>query len=196
MADKPIQTALPADLPINWVSNQIVSPNGTDVGLTQQHGYNYLSQAVNSAQTAINTINDAFTGLATTENAVPNTRTVNGYPLSSDITLTSSDVGAVPTTRTVNAKALSADITLSADDVGAVPAARTVNGKALSSDITLSAGDVGAMPTAGGAFTGQVTAGGGQAVGTAQVRNIYAGTADLTAGSSALATGALYFVYE
>lgn len=33
-------------------------------------------------------------------------------------------------------------------------------------------------------------------IGTAQVRNIKAGTADLTAGSSALATGEIYFVYE
>ena len=33
-------------------------------------------------------------------------------------------------------------------------------------------------------------------VGTAQVRNIYAGTDDMTAGSTALATGTLYFVYE
>ena len=34
------------------------------------------------------------------------------------------------------------------------------------------------------------------ALGTAQVRNIRAGTADLTAGSSSLATGEIYFVYE
>ena len=33
------------------------------------------------------------------------------------------------------------------------------------------------------------------ALGTAQVRNIRAGTADLTAGSSSLATGEIYFVY-
>lgn len=33
-------------------------------------------------------------------------------------------------------------------------------------------------------------------IGTAQVRNIKAGTADLTAGSSALATGEIYFVYD
>lgn len=52
---------------------------------------------------------------------VPTTRTVNGKALSSDITLTASDVNAVPTTRTVNSKALSSDITLDADDVGALP---------------------------------------------------------------------------
>ena len=33
-------------------------------------------------------------------------------------------------------------------------------------------------------------------IGTAQVRNIYAGTEDMTAGTSPLATGTLYFVYE
>lgn len=33
-------------------------------------------------------------------------------------------------------------------------------------------------------------------IGTAQVRNIYAGTTDLTAGTSALATGTIYIVYE
>lgn len=41
----------------------------------------------------------------------------------------------VPTSRTVNGKALSSDISLTASDVGAVPTSRTVNGQALSSDI-------------------------------------------------------------
>ena len=52
-----------------------------------------------------------------------------------------------------------------------------------------------AMPKSGGAFTGAVTAS-DPAVGTAGIRNISAGTDDLTAGTSPLATGALYFVYE
>lgn len=49
-----------------------------------------------------------------------------------------------------------------------------------------------------GTFAGQVVANATAVatVGTAQVRNIYAGTSDMTAGSSSLATGALYFVYE
>ena len=51
---------------------------------------------------------------------VPMSRTINGKPLSSDITLSASDVGAVPTTLTVNSKPLSSNITLSASDVGAV----------------------------------------------------------------------------
>ena len=34
------------------------------------------------------------------------------------------------------------------------------------------------------------------AVGTAQMRNIYAGTADMTAGTTSLATGTIYLMYE
>lgn len=60
MATKPITTPLPADLPKNWSMGQTVAPAGTDVGLTQQHGYNYLMEQVNAAQEAVNTINNAF----------------------------------------------------------------------------------------------------------------------------------------
>ena len=42
MADNPITVNLPADLPEDWVENQIVAPEGQSVGLSQQHGYNYL----------------------------------------------------------------------------------------------------------------------------------------------------------
>lgn len=49
-----------------------------------------------------------------------------------------------------------------------------------------------------GTFAGQVVANASATatIGTAQVRNIYAGTSDMIAGSSSLATGVLYFVYE
>ena len=68
--------------------------------------------------------------------AVPTSRTVNGKALSSNISLSASDVGARPSNWTPTAA-----------DVGAVPTSRTVNGKALSSNITLSASDVGARPS-------------------------------------------------
>ena len=82
--------------------------------------------------------------------------------------VTTSSIGAVPTSRTVNGKPLSANITLAKTDVGLgsvdntsdankpvstamntalaakVPTSRTVNGKALSSNVNLSAVDVGA----------------------------------------------------
>lgn len=47
---------LPADLPENWTQGQIVSPNGTEVGLTEQHGYNYLMKQVNATQTEVNNV--------------------------------------------------------------------------------------------------------------------------------------------
>lgn len=50
---KIISTPLPKDLPENWNDNQYVSPGGTEVGLSEQHGYNYLMKQVNNAQKAI-----------------------------------------------------------------------------------------------------------------------------------------------
>jgi hypothetical protein len=48
----------------------------------------------------------------------------------------------------------------------------------------------------GGTLTGALTAGGTLAIDTAQARNILASTSNLTAGSSKLATGQIYLVYE
>ena len=67
MADNPVTVQLPADLPEDWVENQIVAPEGQSAGLSQQHGYNYLMEQVNAAQTAASQIGGAFSGLATTE---------------------------------------------------------------------------------------------------------------------------------
>lgn len=65
MADNPITVSLPADLPEDWVENETVAPEGQSVGLSQQHGYNYLMEAVNNAQTAASELGEAFSGLAT-----------------------------------------------------------------------------------------------------------------------------------
>ena len=81
MADKPITSNLPADLPTNWQTNQIVSPNGTEVGLDAQHGFNYLAKQINDAQAGVNAINNAFPGLATTTTltaTIPVSWTANG----------------------------------------------------------------------------------------------------------------------
>lgn len=55
---------LPADLPENWTQGQTISPNGTEVGLTEQYGYNYLMKQVNDTQTEVNGINEALTDVA------------------------------------------------------------------------------------------------------------------------------------
>jgi hypothetical protein len=55
----------------------------------------------------------------------------------------------------------------------------------------LAGGLAGALPLSGGAMTGTLAN-----AAAAQVRNIRYGTTDLTAGTSALTTGEVYFVYE
>lgn len=57
---KPLDTELLADLPENWQIDDTISPIGTDVGLTEKHGYNYQSKQINEARRAINTLNEAF----------------------------------------------------------------------------------------------------------------------------------------
>ena len=64
MADNPITTPLPADLPTDWVYGQTIGPQGTDVGLPQQYGYNYLMQQVNAAQEAAEELGDGLAGLS------------------------------------------------------------------------------------------------------------------------------------
>ena len=65
MAEKPIKDTLPADLPENWQAEQTVAPTGEEVGLTHQHGYNYLMETVNRTQRSLNQINDAFETIST-----------------------------------------------------------------------------------------------------------------------------------
>ena len=72
------------------------------------------------------------------------------------------------------------------------------NDSRLSDARTPTAHNQAASTVTAGTFAGQVLANASAvtALGTAQVRNIYAGTSDMTAGSSSLTTGTLYFVYE
>lgn len=69
---------------------------------------------------------------------------------------------------------------------GYVPTTRKINNKALSADISLTASDVGARPSTWTPSAADV--------GAAPAYTY--GTTDLTAGTSELATGTLYFFYE
>lgn len=71
---------LPADLPENWQPNQIVAPNGTDVGETEQHGYNYLMEQVNNAHEAINGLVDYANSVTATSAALTAGSIVLGIP--------------------------------------------------------------------------------------------------------------------
>lgn len=113
---------------------------------------------------------------------------------------------------TTNNKPKPADIGAAAESHGNhVPATETANNaRFLRNDNTwqtVTPANIGAAASSHNQAASTITAGtlAGQVVanatavstiGTAQVRNIKAGTSDLTAGSSSLATGELYFVYE
>lgn len=64
MADRPLSAPLPADLPEDWADGQIVAPSGASVGLSEQHGYNYLMEMVNRAHEAVNAINESFDNIS------------------------------------------------------------------------------------------------------------------------------------
>ncbi|HGW5159090.1 TPA: phage tail protein [Proteus mirabilis] len=96
----------------------------------------------NAAQTAANNANTNANG------RVPNTRKVNGKPLSADISLTAGDVGAATPAQVNEAKTVANNANNNAN--GRVPNTRKVNGKPLSGDISLNASDVGALTQAQG----------------------------------------------
>ena len=60
MAEMPLENLLPADLPEDWRVEQIIAPTGEEVGLSHQHGYNYLMEMVNRAHRGVNQINETL----------------------------------------------------------------------------------------------------------------------------------------
>ena len=93
MAVNPISSPLPADLPTNWQTGQTVAPNGSDVGLAQQYGYNYQSQQINAAQQAINTIGAQFPNLYGKDDIVP---IANGGTGGTSVAAALANLGAQP----------------------------------------------------------------------------------------------------
>lgn len=62
--DNPITVPLPQNLPTDWTYGQTVAPNGADVGLATQYGYNYLMSQVNAAQQAAQECGENFENAA------------------------------------------------------------------------------------------------------------------------------------
>lgn len=54
---KPITTPIVADLPENWTNGQTIAASGADVGLSKQHGFNYLNKKVNEALSGLDVLN-------------------------------------------------------------------------------------------------------------------------------------------
>lgn len=148
MAENPISTPLPADLPTNWTYGQTIAPSGAEAGLSEQHGYNYLMRQVNSAQEGVNALGEALVGVPTlVDGKVPVSQLPAGTP-NGVAGLDSS--GKVPSAQLHG---------VTAEQIGAVPTTRTVNGKPLSGDITLTAADVGAAAVSHNHSAGDITSG-------------------------------------
>lgn len=116
---------------------QATANSGVSKADAAQKTANDAVNKANAAQTAANNANTNANG------RVPNTRKVNGKPLSADISLTAGDVGAATPAQVNEAKTAANNANNNAN--GRVPNTRKVNGKPLSADISLTAGDVGAL---------------------------------------------------
>ncbi|HHJ1252988.1 phage tail-collar fiber domain-containing protein [Proteus mirabilis] len=115
---------------------QATANSGVSKADAAQKTANDAVSKATAAQTAANNANTNANG------RVPNTRKVNGKPLSADISLTAGDVGAATPAQVNEAKTAANNANNNAN--GRVPNTRKVNGKPLSADIRLTAGDVGA----------------------------------------------------
>lgn len=196
---------LPADLPTDWTTSQYVSPNGSEVSLSQQHGYNYLMEQVNAAQTAVNTLaeqaQEAVSGLES--GALTATATRSG----TTVAITGPE-DAVTVTFLAPADWTEGDSytyngqTITVTDLNGNP---VTDGWKQGAVLTFQISDgvayfVGGasgsfLPLSGGTMTGPaVGAPGGSTI--PQFRNVYYGTEALTPGSSPLPEGTLYITPE
>ena len=160
--DNSWQTITPANIgavpTTRKVNNKALSADITlsysDVGAANKQ-HNHSADEISSGTLSIERGGtNASTSTQALENlgGVPKTRTVNNKTLSSDISLTASDVGAAASGHSHAFSTLtSKPTTLSGYGItDAVPNTRKVNNKALSSDISLTASDVGAATSAQG----------------------------------------------
>ncbi|WP_337233798.1 phage tail protein [Proteus terrae] len=128
---------------------QATANSGVSKADAAQKTANDAVSKANAAQTTANNANTNANG------RVPNTRKVNGKPLSADISLTAGDVGAATPAQVNEAKTVASNAQTAANNAnnnanGRVPNTRKVNNKPLSGDISLNASDVGALTQAQG----------------------------------------------
>ena len=199
------QPNLPADLPENWNNSQYVSADGLVAGLTTKHGYNYLMEQVNAAQTAVNTLaeqaQEAVSGLES--GALTATATRSG----TTVAITGPE-DAVTVTFLAPADWTEGDSytyngqTITLTDLNGNP---VTDGWKQGAPVTLSisgstayfaagaSGDF--LPLDGGTMTGPAVGAPG-AIATPQFRNVQYGTEPLTPGESPLPQGTLYITPE
>lgn len=199
MANNPITVPLPADLPENWSYGQTVAPNGSEAGLSEQYGYNYLMEQVNAAQQAAKEIGEAFSGLAELSGGmIPVSQLPAGVP---DGVATLDSTGKVPASQlpsmdyipTSEKGAASGVATL--DTTTKVPIAQlpagTANGVATLDESGDLVQPVPAASVQAGTFPGIVAANANTSYTTPQVRSIILSAEEPTGGNN----GDLWFTY-
>ena len=201
MADRPLSTTLPADLPTGWTNGQIVAPSGSSVGLATQYGYNYLMQQVNAVQTAANSLNTAFDDLATEEQLPANTEIV--YTLSASYSGTTHALTGFPAVSGLVSCVFTAAANYTAGDTftvnGTSYAIQLSNGEAAEDNLFVSGAVVPCIVDTAGK-TVNFKAGGGLsasklALATAATSDVLAGKT-FYAGDKALKTGGLEKGYK
>ena len=71
MPEELIVFPLVPDLPEDWVIDSTITPNGTEVGLTERYGYNYLMKMVNKSLKAVNQVDARITTSIANLEAIP-----------------------------------------------------------------------------------------------------------------------------
>lgn len=193
---------LPIDGRVSAVESAVNMLNGTGAGSVSKAIADGIAEVVAGAPESLDTLKEISDWIES--------HSESAAAMNSEIKDNAAAISSLQAT--VASKADSTDIPT------ALPAnggdADTVNGHTVNSDVpanakftdttysAASATAAGLVSTAAqtfaGAktFNGSVICSGASVLTTAQARNIYAGTADLTAGTSALATGAIYICYE
>ena len=90
----------------------------------------------------VNVVTDINNNMDNLDNAVPDTRTVNGHALTSNVTVTKGDVGLGNVDNTSDANKPVSTAQQTALD-GKVPVTREINGHPLSANVTVTKSDVG-----------------------------------------------------
>ena len=213
------QPNLPADLPEDWNNSQYVSADGLVAGLTTKHGYNYLMEQVNAAQTAVNTLAEqAQTDLTSVEKQVGTLEQSVGGLEKGGFNATAQRTG---TTVTITGPEDAVTVTFLAPADWTEGDSYTYNGQTITltdlngnpvkngwkqgAPVTLSisgstayfaagaSGDF--LPLSGGTMTGPAVGAPG-AIAVPQFRNVQYGTEALTPGESPLPQGTLYITPE
>lgn len=200
----PVQATAPEEGEL-WVdtseSGEAITPSS--IGAYSKTEVNNLITTHNTNTSAHNDIRTAVTNAQTTATAaqtaanskVPLTRTVNGKALTSDITLTASDIGLGNVNNTADS-AKSVKYATSAGTLTGLTATVTELNytDGVTSNIQTQLNDK--LSKSGGTLTDNLAVPSKTDYTASKVRNIQASTTDLTAGTSTLASGNIYIVYE